>query len=105
MWLTGIMPRINHREYAMPWCVLPRHQTRPRRRTIRRTGVGLSESNALAGQAIKVWRFNKVVPRKTYVSLSHVVHEDQHDIRRGGMKSILRDAEDEHYQEAGHESH
>ena len=65
----------------------------------------MSEPNTLAGQTIKIWSFYKVIPRKTHVSPSHVVHEDQHNVRKGGVKSVPCDVEAEDRQKASDESH
>ena len=61
--------------------VLPGHQRRPRGGTHRTSGIGLREEHPLAGHAVEVGRLDVFLPVTSQIAVSHVVAQDENDIR------------------------
>ena len=79
---TGRLPRIDDGVDAMPGRGLPRHQAGPRRRAVGGRCIGLREHEAPLRQPVEVRRVHERVAHEADIPPAHVVHQDEHHVRR-----------------------
>ena len=80
-WRSGWLPRINDGVDAMSGRILTGHETGASGSAVGGTGIGLRKHEATSGQPIKVGRFREPVAHETDITPTHVVHQNQDDIR------------------------